>query len=355
MVKKKKPTVLQPGSTIAIISPSTGLPHLLPDIYELGLRHLQETFKLNVVEMPTARMHPDELYKHPELRAADIHQGLLDPAIDGILCSIGGYESIRILPHLDPEIIINHPKLIMGFSDATTFLSYFNQLGLVTFYGPSVMAGMAQISHLPSAYLDHLKAMLFGTSYPYVYKPYEQWTQGYKDWSILETLGECQPFQSNEGGWSFLQGHSVVSGELWGGCIEVLEFMKGTSYWPSPDFWQEKILFFETSEEKPSPMQVGYMLRNYGMQGILSKIKGIMLGRPKDYTEEETMELHRILQQIIRDEFKEPELPIVVQVDFGHTDPKIVLPLGCQVELDPAQASIVLLESPFCDVATIQQ
>lgn len=57
-----------------------------------------------------------------------------------------------------------------------------------------------------------------------------------------------------------------IQGQLFGGCIEVLELMKGTDFWPDKNFWNGKILFFETSEEKPSVDRVRYMLRNYGIQ-----------------------------------------------------------------------------------------
>jgi len=48
--------------------------------------------------------------------------------------------------------------------------------------------------------------------------------------------------------------------------------MKGTDFWPEKDFRNNKILFLETSEEKPSVDQVKWMLRNYGMQGIFDRI-----------------------------------------------------------------------------------
>jgi muramoyltetrapeptide carboxypeptidase LdcA involved in peptidoglycan recycling len=95
-----KPKRLKPGSKIAIISPSNGLPCLFPDIYELGLRNLQDVLEFDIIEMATARMSPDELYKHPEIRAQDINQCFKDDSIDGIITSIGGYESIKILPYL---------------------------------------------------------------------------------------------------------------------------------------------------------------------------------------------------------------------------------------------------------------
>ena len=344
MIKSKK---IRPGSRIAIISPSNGLPFLFPDNYELGLRNLKEIFGFEIVEMPTARMSPDTLYKNPTLRAEDINQSFADDSIDGIITSIGGYESIRILKYLDIDIIKKNPKFIMGFSDATTFLSYLNYLGMVTFYGPSVMAGFAQLKHLPSKCSGHIKDILFAKHFPYRYAPYVKWTNGYKDWSNKDTVGECTEFFNNENGWTFLQGKGIAQGRLWGGCIEVLEFIKSTDYWPDKTFWHDKVLFLETSEEKPSPNRVGCMLRNYGIQGILEEVKGVIFGRAKDYSIKEKEELNKIVLSVIRDEFKVGDIPVIVDMDFGHTDPKLILPLGCMVSLNPTTKDIALIENPF--------
>ncbi|MFS1513765.1 S66 peptidase family protein [Chengkuizengella sp. SCS-71B] len=342
-----KPKRLKPGSTIAIISPSNGLPFLFPDNYELGLKMLQEALEFEVIEMPTARMSPAELYQDPKRRAEDINRCFEDDNIDGMITSIGGYESVRILPYLNIKSILKNPKMIMGTSDPSTFLTYFNYLGLVTFYGPTVMAGFAQTKHLPDEYIKHLKSIFFEDQYPYQYQPYPKWTNGYKDWGIKETLGECTPFTENENGWTFLQGDSIAEGQLWGGCIEVLEFLKSTQYWPDSQFWQGKVLFFETSEEKPLPHQVGYMLRNYGTQGIFEQINGVIFGRAKDYSPQEKEELNETILRIISDEFGVKDIPIIVDMDFGHTDPKLILPLGCGVQLNPKNKNIILMENPF--------
>ncbi|MCZ8511859.1 LD-carboxypeptidase [Paenibacillus filicis] len=344
-----KPRRLKRGSTIAVLAPSGGLAHAFPDNYELGLRNLQDALGFHVVEMPTARMSSEELYRHPELRAKDINDGFADGRIDGMIVTIGGYESVRILPYLDTAAILKHPKFIMGYSDSTTFLTYLNLLGMVTFYGPSVMSGIAQLQHLPEEYLQHLESILFRDDYPYTCKPFSRWTNGYKDWSVRETLGECLPFSDNERGWRFLQGSGIAEGFLWGGCIEVLEFLKGTAYWPEPEFWDRRILFFETSEEKPTPRQVGYMLRNYGMQGIFRQVKGVLFGRAKDYSEEEKRELNRVILDVIHGEFGAGSLPVAVDVDFGHTDPKLILPIGGRVRLLPDDHAIILLERPFAE------
>lgn len=339
---------LKSGSRIAIISPSNGLPYSFPDIYELGLKNLREMFGFEIVEMPTARMSTAELYNNPKKRADDINQAFKDDSIDGIITSIGGYESVRILKYLDTDVILNNPKFIMGFSDATTFLSYLNYLGMTTFYGPSIMAGFAQLKNLPPECIDHIKTILFEDNAPYLYKPYKKWTNGYKDWSNKETIGECTELYNNENGWTFLQGDQTTQGYLWGGCIEVLEFLKSTKYWPCEDFWHDKILIYETSEDKPLPYQVGCMLRNYGIQGIFGKVKGIIIARPKDYSDAEKKELKNIVLSIVRDEFQARDIPVVMDMDFGHTDPKLILPLGGKVSLNPKTNEIVLLENPFC-------
>lgn len=89
------------------------------------------------------------------------------------------------------------------------------------------------------------------------------------------------------------------------------------------------------------------MLRNYGMQEIFSRIKGVIFGRAKDYSSEEKKELNQMIVKIIRDEFGQDRIPIVTDVDFGHTDPKLIMPLGGKVELNPLTNEIRLIESPF--------
>lgn len=344
MIKVRR---LKVGSKIAIISPSNGLPHRFPEIYELGLKNLEELFGFEIVEYPSARLSTKELYNNPKLRAEDINKAFMDDSIDGIICSIGGYESVRILDYLDTEAILNYPKMIMGFSDATTFLTYLNNLGLITFYGPTVMAGLAQLKNIEEGYTKHICDILLDREIPYAYKPYSKWTHGYKDWTNMDTLGECTEFHPGNTEFQFLQEGPVAEGYLWGGGIEVLEFLKGTKYWPSKTFFQDKVLIFETSEEKPSPMHVGYMIRNYGTMGVLNDVKGIIVARPKDYTHEENEELQDIIKSILEVEFNIKDIPVIVNMDFGHTDPKVIFPLGCKVKLDSKQKQVVLLESAF--------
>jgi muramoyltetrapeptide carboxypeptidase LdcA involved in peptidoglycan recycling len=55
------------------------------------------------------------------------------------------------------EVVRKKPKIIMGYSDTTTLLSYFNQLGLVTLHGPMIMSGFSQWVSLGETFHNHIK------------------------------------------------------------------------------------------------------------------------------------------------------------------------------------------------------
>ena len=339
-----RPPKLQPGDTIATLSPSWGGPSLFPHIYDHGVKMLQETFGLRIKEYPTAKMDAQALYLNPQARAADINAAFADPEVKAIITSIGGEDSVRILPYLEGETIRNNPKIIMGYSDTSTLLTYANQLGLVTFNGPSIMAGFCQLAQWPAAFVAHIRAMLFEGPASYTYQPYDFWSERYPEWADPANTGQIGPTYPNEERWQWLQGEGVAEGHLFGGCTEVLEFMKGTAFWPAPDFWQGKILFFETSEDKPAPIQVKWMLRNYGMQGIFERVNGLLFGRARDYSPQEKQELYDHLRTVVATEFGRPSLPIITNMDFGHTDPQFIMPLGVQAEIDCGQRTVRLLE-----------
>jgi len=340
-----KPERLKKGDTVAVISPSWGGPSVFPNVYEDGLNFLENELCLNVKEYPTARANDVFLKNNPIVRAEDINNAFADKEVKAIFVSIGGDDSVRILPYLDKNVIINNPKILMGYSDTTTLLTFINQLGLVSFHGPVIMSGFAQADRFPERFKDHVKEMLFDPAKEYFYRGYDQYSEGYEDWSKpqIEKLKQRKPSE----GWKWLQGKDIVNGELFGGCIEVLEFMKGTVFWPKKDFWNNKILFFETSEDKPSPTQVKYMLRNYGMQGVYDRISGILFGRARDYSKEEKEQLEQNIIEIVSKEFNKQDLPIVTNMDFGHTDPQIILPLGINAEIDCIDQTIQLVESPL--------
>ncbi len=336
-----RPPRLRSGDAVAVVSTSWGGPHAFPPVYEAGIATLRQ-LGLEVREFPTARRSAGELRSDPRCRAADLNDAFEDPSIAAVIASIGGDDSARILPYLDPNVIRNNPKVLMGYSDTSTQLLFAHQLDLVTFNGPAVMAGLAQCRHFP-ALEDHIRAILFEPTPTYEYRPFEHWVDGYADWKQSDdptAVGDLRPHD----GWRWLNGSDIARGKLVGGCIEVLEFLKGSRYWPDEDWWHDRILFLETSEDEPSPEQVRHWLLNYGVQGVFDRIGGLMFGRARGYSDDRKMELDETIQAVVVDEFGATNLPIVTNMDFGHTDPQWILPLGVAAELNPTSRTFRLIE-----------
>ena len=340
-----KPSRLRVGDTVAIVSPSWGGPSIFPHIYDKGLEVLRD-LGLQIKEYPSARADNEFLARNPRARAKDINNAFADVEVKAIFASIGGDDSIRILPFLDSATIKKNPKILMGYSDTSTLLTYINQMGLVTFNGPSVMAGFSQAGAFPKSFTEHVKALLFSAQENYEYMSFGLYCDGYLDWRNTENIGKTRELKSDSG-WRFLQGSAVVTGELYGGCFEVLEMLNGTEFWAGKDFWNEKVLFFETSEDKPSVQRVRRILRNYGMQGIFDRASAILFGRARDYTDEEKIEFDQMILDVIKGEFGNERLPVVSNMDFGHTDPQFILPLGVKAEVDSSNRTFKLLESPL--------
>ena len=327
-----KPARLTKNSTVALVSLSWGGPHAFPHVYELGIKNLQK-MGLKIKEFATAKAAPDFLYENPKIRADDVNKAFADPEVDGIISTIGGEDSIRILPYLDGKTIRSNPKIFMGYSDTTTVLAYCNQLGLVTFHGPAVMAGFSQMENLPPSFATHVRELLFQPAETYEYHSYNTYSEGYPDFARPENLGKTKTIHQGTG-WTWLQGKSVGSGHLFGGNIEILEWLRGTRFWPALDFWNGKILFLETSEEKPHRSYVRRWLRTFGILGGFDRINGLLIGRARDYNDEEKGKLEQNIVAVVSDEFRRPDLPIVTNMDFGHTDPQLIIPLGVNAEID---------------------
>ena len=121
-MKFVKPKKLLKGDTVAIVSPSWGGPSIFPHVYESGLETIKR-LGLKVKEYPSARKEADFLYANPEFRAKDINNAFEDSEVKAIFTSIGGDDSVRILPFLDANIIKKNPKIILGYSVGVSTMS----------------------------------------------------------------------------------------------------------------------------------------------------------------------------------------------------------------------------------------
>ena len=347
MIKARK---LSPGDRVAAISLSWGGPGEFPHRYEAGKRQLQEEFGLEVVETRHALRDPGWLHENPRARAEDLMEAFEDESVSGIVSTIGGDDSIRLLPYLDPDVFRSNPKVFLGYSDTTvTHLALFGA-GLVSFYGPSVMAGFAENAGMFPYTVSSVRRTLFSPDPVGVVGPNpDGWTAEELDWAVPENQEKRRRLNPREG-WRFLQGGGVARGRLLGGCLEILELLRGTEAWPGEDAWRGAIMFLETSEEAPSPTVVARALRVYAAMGILEELSGIIFGRPGgDVPVERFDEYEEAILGVVVGEEGLGDLPLVTRMDFGHTDPMFVLPYGVEAEIDCGEERFSIVEGALVD------
>jgi len=338
-----KPKLLRQGDTVATISLSWGGAGELLHRYEFGKKQLQDLFGLNVVETKNALKPADYISKNPQARAEDLMEAFSDKSIKAIISNSGGEDSIRTLPYTDISVIRQNPKIFIGFSDTTVTHFACYKAGLTSFYGTSLLVGFAENGGMHQYQIDDLRQTLFSsTPIGQIFPNLSGWTSERLEWNDL-SLQNTKRKLTKSNGWNFLQGNKKVQGQLIGGCVEVLEFLKGTDFWLTSSDWTNKILFLETSEEMMLPNNFRRVLRNYAAQQVFEKINGLILGRP--YHNKYVDDYNEILIQVIRDEQGNDQLPIVTEMDFGHTCPIFTIPYGVLAQIDCEQKTFNIIES----------
>lgn len=337
-----KPKQLLPGDRVATVSPSwggAGDPELKWR-YEQGVKRLEEVFGLKVIPMPNSLKGSDYLYQNPQARAEDLMTAFKDETIKGIFANIGGEDSIRLLPYIDFDVIRENPKIFMGYSDVTISHLFCHKAGISSFYGPAILTDFAENVEMDPYTVELVNRTLFSNERIGEIEPAKAWTSERLEW-IEENKNSRRTMRKNHG-YELLQGSGNVQGQLIGGCIEVLEFAKGTELWPDKKHWDNSILFFETSEEKPEPSYIKYWLRNYAVQGILQKANGIIFAKPQD---EKYYDEYKEAILTVMKEFHLEALPILYNLNFGHTEPKFILPYGAMAEINCEQKTFSIVDS----------
>jgi muramoyltetrapeptide carboxypeptidase LdcA involved in peptidoglycan recycling len=333
-----------PGDRVAVVSPSAALPGLFPQVHELGLARLREVFGLEPVEYPTTRRF-GAFY---EERARDLTAAFADPGVKAVLCSIGGEDQIGLIRHLDRAVLAANPKPFFGYSDNTHLHNLLWRLGIPSFYGASTMVQLGMPGGMHDLTVESLRRALF-TSGDYEVRAAAEFTDVELDWADQSNLKRHRPMEPNEGWFWDVPDGTRVEGELWGGCAEVLMgILMAGQHVPADADLNGVVLYLETSEVVPDPFLVGYLVTAMGERGWLDRFAAVLVGRPKAWAfdkpnEPEARAAYRKAQ---RDAIVgavrryRPALPVVQGLDFGHTDPQIVVPSGGRAAIDPAAGVI---------------
>lgn len=330
------------GDNVAILSPSFAAPGRFPHVYELGLKRLREEFGLEPIAFPaTAKLGATK-----EERTADLVAAFEDSSIKGIITSIGGDDQVTYIKNLPPEPFIQNPKPFFGYSDNTHFANFLWMNGVPSFYGGALFTQFAMEGKIDDFTLKYLKFALFESGERELEASPVYSDMGL-DWNDPANLEKLETFLPNDG-WQW-NGDKNAEGISWGGCLESIdELLRHNIAIPALSDFEDVILFTETSEEMPSADYVFRVYRALGERGILARVQGILVGRPKSWEfgnehDEKWQIAHRLEQrEIILKAVRmyNPTIPVIQNLDFGHTSPQISLPYGGRIRID-AQAKKV--------------
>ena len=308
------PQKLKKGDKVMIVAPARGLKLIGQDVRKIALERLN-SLGLEVVFAPNTT---DENWDYMgstsvEKRVADIHYAFKDKSVKAIFTVIGGFNSNQMLKYLDYDLIKQNPKIFCGFSDITAISNAIKEkTGLVTYYGPHFSTlGMK----LGCDYtFEHMIKMLLEDGIDDV-EPAPIWSD---DLWFLDQ--DKRDFEANEGYWIINEGNA--EGIIEGGNLCTYNLLLGTPF--RHHFTEDTILFIEDDATTNALAEFERDLQALIHQEDFKHVKGIVIGRfLKDakVTKEG-------LEFVIHTKEELKNIPVIANVDFGHTSPILTIPLG---------------------------
>lgn len=320
--QKVYPQKLKSGDEVRVVAPSRSMALISKEsrqtadqrFADLGLklsfgRHIEEK---------------DEFWSSSiESRVEDLREAFADKSVKAIITVIGGFNSNQLLKYIDWEIIKNNPKIFCGYSDITILNNaILRKTGLVSYYGPHY-SSFGQKLYFDYTF-DYFKKCLMSEE-PFEIKPSDNWSDD--KWFMDQ---ENRGLIKNDG-WIVINEGSA-EGAIVGGNLCTFNLLQGTEYLPDLD---NSILFLEEDEMAGELAAVEF---DRNLQSIIHLpqfkfVKGVVIGRfqkASKMTPDKIRNIIKTKQELVR-------LPVIAGVDFGHTDPKITLPVG-------GEASLVVLK-----------
>ncbi|RPF41107.1 muramoyltetrapeptide carboxypeptidase LdcA involved in peptidoglycan recycling [Streptomyces sp. Ag109_G2-6] len=252
--------------------------------------------------------------------AEDLHVLLRDDSIGAVMATAGGYTAMEILPWIDYELVRSRNIPIIGYSDVTAVLwAMLSQGALSLVHGPMAVSEFGHFQGPFPYTFESLRAVLARTGPITLWQP-DEWTDDDPWWDRDDQRSLRVQSASP---WRVLR-HGHAEGPLLAGCLFAVAPLFGTPYWPDVE---GKVLFIE--DFGVGPDQLVPALSQWRYSGHLDKVSGVVFarrGRPGGAATGCTDFDGTVLSA-----FEGLDIPIVTDVDFGHTEPMLSLPFGERV------------------------
>lgn len=318
------PSKLQRGDCVRVITPARSLSIIDDETRTIANNRFKE-LGLNISFGQHVEENDDFYSSSIVSRIDDLHAAFLDDKIKAIFTVIGGYNSNQLLRYVDWQLIKNNPKILCGFSDITALQNaVFTKTGLVTYSGPHYST-FAQ-EHYFDYTLDYVKKCLFDDQ-PFLIEASESWSDD--EWWVNQKSRHLIP----SAGWLIIN-EGQATGTIVGGNLGTFSLLFGTEYCPT---LKDKILFIEDDAETKF-YEFDRRLQSLVHQLDFDQVKGIVIGR----FQPGSGMTDAMLTKCIKSKKELNKLPVIANVDFGHTDPKIMWPIGGEISLRVSKADSVI-------------
>ncbi|WP_145409114.1 S66 family peptidase [Paenibacillus xylanexedens] len=321
---------LQPGDEVRVISPSRSLSIIDEQHIQLAKQRLEASglivsFSANAYEMD------DFASSSIESRIQDLHAAFADPQVKGILATIGGFNSNQLLQYIDYSLIQANPKRFCGYSDITALsTAIYTKTGLITYSGPAFST--FAILHGNEYTVEFFEKMMMESADSILVTPSEAWSDDawYRD-------QENRQFITNQG--SVILNEGQAEGTIIGGNLCTLNLLQGTEYMPS----LEGTVLFVEDDYMADPSTFDRDLQSLIHQPGFEQVRGLVIGR----FQKASGMTPQLLEKIIHSKRELTQIPVIADVDFGHTAPHFTFPIGGKTELNAQGTSVELWISEY--------
>ena len=306
---------LKIGDTIGLIGPSGAVRE--EGAVDQAIAYMQELgYKVKVGESAHARY--GYLSGTDEVRARDVNAMFADPEVDAIVCTRGGYGTMRMLDLLDYDMIRKNPKIFVGFSDITAMhIAFLEKCGLVTFHGPMATRWKAEF------------------------------VDGFTQPAFMNAVTKVEPLGALDNAPGYHErktvNHGSAEGILVGGNLSLIAGTIGTPYEINT---KDRILFIEEIGERT--YCVDRMLTQLRLAGKFEDCAGIVFGDFNDCPVEYPA-FGLTLEEVIRDVAATCGKPVFTGLQAGHVTPKLTLPFGVRCRMDADNCTLTILEAAVRD------
>jgi muramoyltetrapeptide carboxypeptidase len=296
---------LHPGDRVALVAPASSFPHeeLAAGVAELTRLGFEPVFDDTILDKDRF------VAGSVETRVKAIMNAWQDDSVAALIAMRGGYGSAQLLPFLDPDILVDGRKALIGYSDVTALLALYLRHGLVAIHGPMIDR---RIAKGPSAYDEtSFRAVLMRAEPAGDFAPPE-----------LEVLHR-----------------GSARGLLMGGTLTQLMASMGTpfAFDPPPGC----VLFLEDIGERP--YRIHRLLTQAAQAGVFVQATAIVFGEFPGCDEPGG---DPAIRDVLREFTAEFRGPVLFNFPSGHTNGATwTLPFGVQVEVTSDPPALRILEA----------